>query len=55
MVSIKIDEDLLRRVDEAAREQGISRSELFRRAVRLWLEERGGRPKPFVTRRIIIY
>ncbi len=54
VVSFKVDEDLLEMLEEIAKRKGMSKSELIRTAIRLYLMESNER-KPFVTRRIRIY
>ena len=53
VVSFKVDEDLLRLLEEYAREHGIPKSELIRRAIREYIA--GSRRKIYVSRRIRVY
>ena len=48
MVVFRVEEELLREIDELARERGKSRSEVIREALRVYLalyEEEGPRPR----------
>ena len=47
VISLKIDEELLEEIDSAARELGLSRSELIRRILKDYVEQRKKRPTPF--------
>jgi hypothetical protein len=50
--SFKIDPDLLKELDEFAKERGMERSEVIRRAIAWYLEAYN---RPSVTQRITIY
>lgn len=41
VITLKVDENLLQALDDAARREGISRSEVIRRALVRYLEEMG--------------
>ncbi len=53
VVSFKVDEDLLRMMEEYAREAGIPKSELIRRAIRKYITET--KRRPYISRRIRVY
>ena len=53
VVTFKADDDLLRIIEEYAREAGLPKSEVIRRAVRFFILER--RRRPYISRRIRVY
>ncbi|MEB2837049.1 MAG: ribbon-helix-helix protein, CopG family [Desulfurococcales archaeon] len=53
VVSFKVEEDLLRMLEEYARMRGMPKSEVIRRALRRFLEQSDLRP--VVTRRMRVY
>jgi metal-responsive CopG/Arc/MetJ family transcriptional regulator len=54
VVSFKVDDELLEMLEELAKRKRMSKSEIIRTAIRVYLL--GENPKkPFVTRRIRIY
>jgi metal-responsive CopG/Arc/MetJ family transcriptional regulator len=53
VVSFKAEEDLLRMLEEYARERGIPKSEVIRRALKRFLEQSDF--KPIATRRLRVY
>ena len=53
VVSFKVDEELLDLLENYARQRGVPKSEIIRRAIRAYLVTVDDRP--FVTRRIKIY
>lgn len=55
VVSFKIDEELLRELDELARKKRRPRSELIRAAIRQFLSQEKPKRVVFVSRRIRIY
>jgi len=54
VVSFKVDEDLLELLEEVAKQKNISKSEIIRTAIRVYLMNANDK-KPFVTKRIRIY
>ncbi len=52
VVTFKVDEELLERLDEYARMKGVTRSEIIRRAIELYLRLEGRRvaPQPRIVR-----
>lgn len=55
VVSFKIDEDLLRLLEEEARRRKKTKSEIIRRAIRYYLARGQEEKRPFMTKRIRIY
>lgn len=53
VVSFKVEEDLLRMLEEYARERGMPKSEVIRRALKRFLEQSD--LKPITTRRLRVY
>ncbi len=54
VVSFKIEEDLLEMLEEFARKRGLSKSEVIRRAILEYINERPDL-KPYIGRRMKIY
>jgi metal-responsive CopG/Arc/MetJ family transcriptional regulator len=54
VISIKINADLLWLIDRIAESEGVSRSEVIRRAIRYYIENAHGR-RVIATRKIKIY
>jgi len=54
VVSFKLDEDLLEALEWAAREKGVPKSELIRRAIKHYLQQHM-RKRPYMTKRIRVY
>ncbi|MCE4607320.1 MAG: ribbon-helix-helix protein, CopG family [Desulfurococcales archaeon] len=52
VVTFKLEEELLRRVDRFAQEKNMVRSEVIRRALKTYLEREA---RKIITRRLIIY
>ena len=50
VITLKIEEDLLRELDKAAALKHITRSELIRRAIRWYLKEYGETPEPKIVK-----
>jgi len=52
VVTFKVDEELLERLDEYARLKGVTRSEVIRKAIELYLRVEGKRlaPQPRIVR-----
>ena len=55
VVSFKVDEDMLDLMERVARREGISKSELIRRALAKYLLEDGKERRVIVTRKIKVY
>ena len=53
VVSFKVEEELVELLERVARERGLTKSEVIRRALRQYLVKSD--LKPFVTRRMKIY
>lgn len=53
VVSFKVDEDLYNLLEEYAREVGVPKSEVIRRAVREYILNR--RKKPYLSKRVRVY
>jgi len=53
VVSFKIDEDLLSLLEEYSRKKNVTKSEIIRRALRQYIQDRV--EKPYITKRIRVY
>ena len=53
VVSFKIDEDLLRLLEEYSRKKNVTKSEVIRQALRQYIQNQVERP--YITRRVRVY
>jgi len=55
IITVKVEEELLRRIERVAAEEKVTRSELVRRAIKEYIERRGaGRPRRVRVRRVVL-